>query len=552
VDVANGGFTNNVAVDPRRSVSILEPTSMTVLNTSTFELRWAMDYRTQGARIVIQNAASQTVFDKYCYLPIRYGALTDPDYYYGIRPQLLDGAFVDLPDGTYTVTVTEHIRSTVVTPTSASRTFVFDRSAGANLQSLGTAHSISGGLAYFGKVPSVSTNVTLYTYTGAQTVRTGTLAKLPHPGSLSLRVLLGTNVLYSASDTGATSTDASHGLFSESGKVVGSYVTYATGAYRFELTTPPPAGAVLVATYKNYGSPIRVQAFRAAGSTTASAFNGVPAAQVTLYEKGAYTLNGLPPDTYVVRAFMDQNGNSVLDSWETRGYVESATVGADGQRQPKAITVSSSSPTAVNQNMVLVDRDTDNDTLPDAWEYYYFGSLTAYAGLNQRQPGLFLWQEYADGALDSDPNEVDTDHDGLPDNMELLVTHTNNHAMDTDGDGILDLEEFLSGSSPTDPLDAVRYRTPAPEFDPDGTVVVTWPHPRLVEGTRLTFTLSRKANLGDAEWSVLGAATVEAPVGSGAVGIPAGSCELRQEVGAEGLGFYKLDVKAVITFELSE
>lgn len=559
--VASGAFTNDVSeTSTRKSVAILEPAPMTVLNTAAFELRWTMDYRTEGARIVVKNASNQTLIDKYCYLPIRSGALTDPDYFYTIQPQLLDGKFVDLPDGTYTVTVTEYIRNTSVTATSASRTFVLDRSGGVTMAgglddtSLGTAFSISGGLSYFGKVPSSSTDVTLGTFDGIVTQKTGVLANLPHPGSLTLRVLQpGTsNVLHRASDVGATSTDASHALLSEAGTVVGSSVTYATGAYRFEVTTPPPTGFVLVASYKHYAAPIRVQAFRAAsGGSAATAFNGVPSAQVTLYEKGAYTLKGLLPDTYVLRAFIDQNSNGLLDAWESRGYVESSTLGADGQRQPRTITVSSASPTAINQNVVIRDRDTDNDGLADAWEYYYFGSLTAYAGLNQRQPGLFLWQEYADGELDSDPTEIDTDHDGLPDNMELLVTKTDTHLWDTDGDKIGDLEEFLSGSNPKDASEAIRYRTPEPVVGEDGTVLVAWPHPRLVEGTRLVFTLRHKASLANPSWEELGAVTVEAPEGSGSVGIPAGTCDLQVPMAGEDVGFFKLDVNVSATFELA-
>ena len=72
------------------------------------------------------------------------------------------------------------------------------------------------------------------------------------------------------------------------------------------------------------------------------------------------------------------------------------------------------------------------------------------------EPDLFIWQEYADGALDSDPNRVDTDGDGLSDAVEIRLTGTDTHKVDTDGDGLSDLEEFLSGSD-LDP--EVAYRT---------------------------------------------------------------------------------------------
>ncbi len=48
----------------------------------------------------------------------------------------------------------------------------------------------------------------------------------------------------------------------------------------------------------------------------------------------------------------------------------------------------------------------------------------------------------------SDPNLVDTDSDGLIDSAEYLTYHTNARANDTDGDGLNDLVEIARGSDP--------------------------------------------------------------------------------------------------------
>jgi len=96
------------------------------------------------------------------------------------------------------------------------------------------------------------------------------------------------------------------------------------------------------------------------------------------------------------------------------------------------------------------DRDTDNDTLLDGWEYH------------NKVPAAGCWPEVADDEgyltlesldaafsdyktastpIDLDPASKDTDSDGLNDSFELCIIHTNPTDNDTDGDGLPDYAE---------------------------------------------------------------------------------------------------------------
>lgn len=94
--------------------------------------------------------------------------------------------------------------------------------------------------------------------------------------------------------------------------------------------------------------------------------------------------------------------------------------------------------------------DTDNDQLPDLWEYGYFpGDLTKLSGTGDQD---------ADGATDlkeyqasTNPTDPDSDDDGLSDGAELNRTvagnpaPTNPNSRDTDADGLFDNEETGTG-----------------------------------------------------------------------------------------------------------
>ncbi len=85
------------------------------------------------------------------------------------------------------------------------------------------------------------------------------------------------------------------------------------------------------------------------------------------------------------------------------------------------------------------DPDSDSDGLTDGEEIFEFDTDpllfdTDNDGLNDSAEVLLYY---------SDPNKQDTDNDGLDDNSEVLIYKTHPNKTDTDGDGLLDGEEVL-------------------------------------------------------------------------------------------------------------
>jgi hypothetical protein len=108
---------------------------------------------------------------------------------------------------------------------------------------------------------------------------------------------------------------------------------------------------------------IVVQAFRSPG------FSGRPDAQVTLNGPGPYTLMGLRPGTYYVRAFINQNP-ATLRNWESWGFVRDYENGSDYKINPIDVPGNKS-----GQRILIRDRDTNNNGIPDSLEYQTFGTL---------------------------------------------------------------------------------------------------------------------------------------------------------------------------------
>jgi len=98
---------------------------------------------------------------------------------------------------------------------------------------------------------------------------------------------------------------------------------------------------------------------------------------------------------------------------------------------------------------VVLSGSTVGDGIPDDWKVAH--------GLDPNDPylamedpdhdGLTNLEEYQNG---TDPNNPDTDGDGLSDGDEVHIYHTNPLLWDTDGDGISDGVEVLTGSNPLD------------------------------------------------------------------------------------------------------
>ncbi|MFH0908189.1 MAG: LamG-like jellyroll fold domain-containing protein [bacterium] len=106
-----------------------------------------------------------------------------------------------------------------------------------------------------------------------------------------------------------------------------------------------------------------VQAFRSPGC------GGSPAGQITLVDAtaGAYRISGLPAGTYYLRAFLDQNKNGTLDNFESQGTIpDVANTSCAFGTKPHILPASQTA-----QDIVLRDRDANNDNISDAFAYQF-------------------------------------------------------------------------------------------------------------------------------------------------------------------------------------
>jgi hypothetical protein len=122
--------------------------------------------------------------------------------------------------------------------------------------------------------------------------------------------------------------------------------------------------------------------------------------------------------------------------------------------------------------------DADQNGMPDVWELAH--GLDPYRNDAAEDPdgdGLTNLQEYLSG---TGPHVIDTDGDGMPDGWEVshgLSPITNDAAEDPDGDGYANLTEYSAGTDPRNPasypivtLD-IAYIT-VTDVTPDGFAVI--------------------------------------------------------------------------------
>ena len=135
-----------------------------------------------------------------------------------------------------------------------------------------------------------------------------------------------------------------------------------------------------------------------------------------------------------IRYFIDQDTRKI--SWDYRRFASQC--GFFGSKD-----------TIYWDNLVFIadGYDGDQDGLADTWEYENQLDFTDPddAAADTDNDGLSNLQEYA---AKTDPNNADTDGDGLTDGVEVNDDNTEVLVSDTDGDGILDGWEVQNGLDP--------------------------------------------------------------------------------------------------------
>ncbi len=195
--------------------------------------------------------------------------------------------------------------------------------------------------------------------------------------------------------------------------------------------------AAVSAYYMPPGAVIRVQAFETA------AFNDVPTAQKTLVGVTTFPqtveLKGLKDQTlYYICAYIDQDNDNARDVWESWGYYRRNAARSRWTFRPIPV-VASKTPNLYVAELDILHSDTDQDRIPDAFEYAMSGNLLG-------SPAFLMAMGLLDGSAFDNPVWSDFDNDGLDDMQEFLAG-TDARLVDSDGDGISDAQEQMIGMS---------------------------------------------------------------------------------------------------------
>ena len=180
-------------------------------------------------------------------------------------------------------------------------------------------------------------------------------------------------------------------------------------------------------------SSVVVQLFRSAD------FTGTPAAQTrlhnvdgkveTLTNMQSVVFNGLEDGDYYAVAFIDRNGNSSREKYESWGYAAQVGLNVQAIWTPLAVTVDSTSVKIPSVDLFMEDTDINQSDVLDIFEDE---SILAASIANTTGADM-----------------TDADGDGLTGDEEVSDT-TNSQKWDTDGDGMPDGWEARFAD--TDPL----------------------------------------------------------------------------------------------------
>ena len=222
------------------------------------------------------------------------------------------------------------------------------------------------------------------------------------------------------------------------------------------VETPPAAGAgapgiegTVIYHGKASTSNLVVQAYRW------PSMNGRVQGQVTMDTDGPFVLNGLRHVPYALMAFIDTDENGIRDEWEPQGLARDSSYGAHYPYRGDAYGVGRFDLTAMHRvtgvQILIRDRDTDNDNVPDGWEWEHMHNsphgMFHTGDEDLDNDGLSNLAEYG---LNSDPKLLDSDGDGLADGNEVNIHGSSPTSGDSDGDTLDDGTEVALGLDPGD------------------------------------------------------------------------------------------------------
>lgn len=173
--------------------------------------------------------------------------------------------------------------------------------------------------------------------------------------------------------------------------------------------------------------------------------------------------------------YEDTDNDGLPDAWERRYFIQLTAQNGGGDPDGDGFTnleeyFGGSNPLV----RPSVPGDKDGDGLPDEWEVTHFGHLFQGPDDDFDGDGFTNAEELAAGTNPADPNSNpnDSDQDGLPDAWEWLHFGHLDYGPDDDpdGDGFTNAQEFAEGTNPANPRSfpprpATRF-TPVEDGDP--------------------------------------------------------------------------------------